>query len=259
MYPLKNFFDEVKTNLASESARGSNYTYVLFTPCATSTGKYIEALIWLQNKGFEVLQTAWVDFVREILPDLYPVQYSSFPIAANIADIYYDLDVCLLVLLRDTTGGSASQRLRELKGHSIPAKRESDCLRNYLGSDSRMLNMVHTPDDDTRAGDELDLFSNYSATRVNEDIQSLYEWENAPVKYRQRSVSYEDRISLLRSLSYGAYHERKAHIDKFLEGTSDQSCSMEDISKGLILAGMDTDSIMYKWTLVIMSAYLMYR
>lgn len=245
-------------NLEDLCFDGKNNTFILFSPSATSTGKYNQGLQWLGDQGFKPVFARWIDLGSDILPKLYPRQCAKGGVTVDIARIYFDLDQFLLVLLEDIEGDNASARLRALKGHAIPDKRPVHCLRNFLGSDSRMLNLVHSPDNHHQYLSEKALFLDHGSYRDVHSFDDLSDWQLAPVVYHQACIRFDATVAALR------YHVKQSEsinyedVQWFFEVIEQDKLNLDIIRRGLLACGYEEDSMRYKWALVVIGAKRLY-
>lgn len=224
-------------------------TFVLFSPCATTTGNYPVAVDWICNNGFAPVSARWIYPGASVLSELYPMQWFRGGPKREIATFYYELDVCLLVLFKDAKTTDAPARLTTLKGHFDPAQRKKDCLRSVLGADSRMLNFIHTPDDAAQFRREFTLLSAYPQHVAMDLDTALGNWNLAPVHYRQDSINFDHKIAFLEKKT-----RRTDLISNFVTRLRARNLSINNVYQGLKDAGLDENSLDFKWLYVVFGA-----
>ncbi|ATY12368.1 hypothetical protein CU254_19295 [Amycolatopsis sp. AA4] len=106
---------------------------------------------YVRSHGFDPIHAIRFHFGVEQTAGIWHYQSNiATQDSRDIADLVCGKGDSLLVLLRDTTPAPtipASMRLTDLKGRSNPAKRNERHLRTVLGAQTRLVVLVHTPDE----------------------------------------------------------------------------------------------------------------
>lgn len=126
----------------------TSYTFILFKPEAIVARNIEKALEFLAARGFRPVAFVPLHMSSQTVQGLWRYQLNqATPERIRIVNTLMSAADLLFVLLRDEQDGSASVRLRQLKGPSACAKRSPDQLRYQLGRQSDFLNFVHTPNE----------------------------------------------------------------------------------------------------------------
>ena len=145
--------------IASGADAGS---FVLFSPDATVTGLYKEALRSLRAAGFVPKAAKWVQLAPGDTDRLYAGNRSSRARTwgDRLVDRLFALDLSLAVVFGHVTlpAREACDALVSLKGPSAPGNVRPGQLRWDLGASNRIMNLLHTSDDPRTSRDEAALF-----------------------------------------------------------------------------------------------------
>lgn len=149
-----------------------HYSYILLKPDLIIRNLFDLIHMELESKKFEL-----VDFrIGKLNYELYQIMYSShfkweFDYWFHNYSIYKFSPVVSLLLYRSTvpkTFSSNQEYLASLKGHTLPQFSKANTLRKTLNAYSRVLNLVHIPDNNTVANVEASVWFN------NEGLDNKY-------------------------------------------------------------------------------------
>ncbi|WP_053847856.1 nucleoside-diphosphate kinase [Streptomyces sp. NRRL B-24085] len=188
-YPDDVYFREMAALLDGRDARDNERTlgrttFVMFKPDAV-VGRRIEpALDLLAGHGFEPLGALEVRVDARVCRELWRYQINAAPLAViRAVDMILESGPpCLFVALYDThgpqrTGGTAAERLGELKGSSKNRDTGGTSLRGALGCELMCLNFLHAPDD---AADLIREMGVLLPARRREGAWAMLEGEPSP-------------------------------------------------------------------------------
>lgn len=138
------------------------YSIIVFKPDAVVGRRIHKALDFLIRRGFVPVHAMRKRFDRLSLREDWRYQLNQLTIdRMRLNTILADMGDALFVVLRDDDPDRsvpASVRLQMMKGPSFPDRQTPDHLRHVLGSWSRLLKFVHTPDEPADIVREIGIF-----------------------------------------------------------------------------------------------------
>jgi nucleoside diphosphate kinase len=141
-----------------------DFGFVLFTPDATTTGVYQEAIARLEAARLRFVAFRWLRVDRELVGRLYSQHRSADQVCsreAELTDRLFCMDYSLAALLRAAPGlgeRPVSAVVTALKGPSEPGGRRPHQLRVILGSDNPIVKFLHASDSSHHTLRETELF-----------------------------------------------------------------------------------------------------
>jgi hypothetical protein len=134
---------------AAVRAAAQHVTALVLRPELAMTRRVARCLRWLDGHGYVVVSAApvRVDWVCEVL---WRFQWNAVnPGTLHLVRLLYRSAPCLLLVLRHGScrGVPAAVRLSGSKGAAEPGERSGASLRDALGAPSKILAMVHAPDE----------------------------------------------------------------------------------------------------------------
>ncbi len=150
--------------------------FTIFSPDAIQTRKYLTAITWLEEKGFQIKYCFIKQISLDELNQLYP--HISSKKSYNLVKNLFLSNLSLIVIFEFTQSLTYSHNdyceyLVELKGKSDPFINDSYCLRNFLNAENKILNFLHTSDNIQEMIREKSIFFN-KKNRYN-----MYDRKNA--------------------------------------------------------------------------------
>ncbi len=137
--------------------------FVLFSPDATVTGVYRDAVDFLSKSGFAFVGYRWTRVRKEELDVIYRRNrlHDNPSGQHSLVDRLFDLDFSLAACVLyqgDDLSLDASYLLKCAKGPSNPSAAKPEHMRSILGAGNKILNFVHTSDSSNEALIEASLF-----------------------------------------------------------------------------------------------------
>lgn len=133
---------------AAELARG--HSLVLVRPDAVASRKAHLVIDWLSGHGFRLVACVPLQIDRHQVRSLWHYQWNvALRERRDACDALMGVCPSMLLVMADERPSAlpATQRFSTLKGASDPALRRPGDLRAELGHKSRMLSLVHSPDE----------------------------------------------------------------------------------------------------------------
>lgn len=123
-----------------------NIAFIIFSPDATTTGIYKEAIKKISEFDVDFFNCNWVKITKGELRKIYSENYKSSLFDSNLVETLFSLDYSLVCLVKSTSVPNLVNFLRDFKGSSNPLNCDNNKLRNILGAESKILNFIHTSD-----------------------------------------------------------------------------------------------------------------
>lgn len=124
---------------------------LMLKPDAVASRRIEAILDFAAAHDFEPVWASPVRLDRHSIRELWRYDWHVYPVdRLRFCDFWYPAAPVLVFALRDTTPHltrSASERLSELKGSSLPGDRPAGSLRSVLRSPNQVLNFVHVADE----------------------------------------------------------------------------------------------------------------
>ncbi len=136
---------------------------LLFSPDATTTGKYLQALERIEAEGLRVEHAVWARMTDPQVAALYAENRIRRGLTAKDEAVnrLFRLDyslVCLVDWMVAPAGSTVTERLLSIKGPSRPELYRTNHLRWQLGAENSILNFLHTSDSAVAAEAEARIF-----------------------------------------------------------------------------------------------------